>query len=1128
MSLPRGVRENQIRVATEKNEPVKSVGLGNWIKAGGVFIATTLGVIGLRWSGAFSALAGLFTKNLGLAFDESSALTNLETSETSITSDLKFPESDLSNLALNIHDNNANELTDRQTSSTQLFGSSPPVLTTNSLYIGKGDTRQITSDALSATDSDDPANSLIFQIANCTHGWFGFLSSPSSPITQFSQLNITGSKIVFTHDNSSYVPRYSVSVSDGTTTTTPSSALVTLFACNKIGSNVQIISNTLNPWRTSAVAFLSESKFGAVWKSNSNVLEQFYYANGTVLGSQLQVNTDISNSQGISIVLLPDGKYLVTWDGNTASGFTAIHGKIFYNNETLYKPEFLINDNTTKNCLSPGAAVLSNNNTVVTWWSNSAEACCDIHAKILDINGTNCTNEFLVNSIPNNSILRWTINTDISSCPNIAALSNGDFVITWTGDTGNYDIYLQAFHNNGTRIGSSQLLVNTYTTRIQRAPVIAALPNNRFIIAWDGEGSSSSNGIYAQIFDNNCTFIGSQFQVDIIESSSNTPGVALLSDNACIVVWNGYSGRIKGQVLYNDGTFSQIAIDTTNNIYWTHAPFVISSPNHEFVVTWIDPSGGLSAQIYGICISPSFSINSIVTNPNQTVSLNSTMLVATSPSSLDSEVIYNNISCLNGYFIDNASVPITNFTQQYINDGGISFVCNGTLPPSCNITLSNPCFTSGPQPINFLFNNSLFSSTSTPTATPTETTTLTETPTPTETSTPTETPTATLTPTPTATQTPSATPTPTSTPTVTLTPTPTATLTSTPTATLTSTQTPTPTPTSTPTPNPDALLNTLKWAIPTGIGTVLLGAGGYIWRTIFVSKMEKREKLNIVSLEKNVLSDPSYINNVVEPFGEMLLGNAGLKIAPELAKDPDYLIVIEKLLVDLKTKGVKELNTESVFANNVTKSKGEKELHTENFTANPKDIKGEFYLLRKALIRCLKKNAKTTFLGNAIRYGHFNSNPYMTPGKIFEVISKKGFIESVVKEYGNELLNLNLSEAGAGRPGHQEVREDKVNIVNLRDAKQDDEEDGEPEPGISNKKKDADDNQGKETDDYLSEDKNINIKESLRVNQGKGDQPGRLSFFSAKKPGQDIYGNNDDEKIEMANFADGQPGMSNP
>lgn len=102
-----------------------------------------------------------------------------------------------------------------------------PILVNNNLTINQGKTVIITSSFLSATDSDASTASLVFIISNVQHGYFSFVSSPTTAITSFTQAQVQSVSVQFIQDGTSNSPSYSVAVSDGRATSIPQSSTIT-------------------------------------------------------------------------------------------------------------------------------------------------------------------------------------------------------------------------------------------------------------------------------------------------------------------------------------------------------------------------------------------------------------------------------------------------------------------------------------------------------------------------------------------------------------------------------------------------------------------------------------------------------------------------------------------------------------------------------------------------------------------------------------------------------------------------------------------------------------------------------------------------------------------------------------
>ncbi len=96
----------------------------------------------------------------------------------------------------------------------------------NQLRIDQGQSVMLTSDNLSAEDSNGFTSTLTFKISGVAQGQFEFSSSPGQAIIEFQQQNISDHVVNFVHDNSVNSPAYKVSVSNGDVTISPQAAII--------------------------------------------------------------------------------------------------------------------------------------------------------------------------------------------------------------------------------------------------------------------------------------------------------------------------------------------------------------------------------------------------------------------------------------------------------------------------------------------------------------------------------------------------------------------------------------------------------------------------------------------------------------------------------------------------------------------------------------------------------------------------------------------------------------------------------------------------------------------------------------------------------------------------------------
>ena len=84
----------------------------------------------------------------------------------------------------------------------------------------------VTAAMLSATDVDDADPSLIFTVSSVSGGHFALAATPATPITSFTQAQVTGNLVVFVDDGDELRPSFDVEVGDGSATDGPVAATV--------------------------------------------------------------------------------------------------------------------------------------------------------------------------------------------------------------------------------------------------------------------------------------------------------------------------------------------------------------------------------------------------------------------------------------------------------------------------------------------------------------------------------------------------------------------------------------------------------------------------------------------------------------------------------------------------------------------------------------------------------------------------------------------------------------------------------------------------------------------------------------------------------------------------------------
>ncbi|MFM7739301.1 MAG: DUF4347 domain-containing protein, partial [Planctomycetota bacterium] len=174
-------------------------------------------------------------------------------------------------------------------------------------------------------------------------------------------------------------------------------------------------------------------------------------------------------------------------------------------------------------------AVDVNGSYVVVWSEQVSGNGWDVFACRFNADGTQNGSVFTVNQSTNGDQRYASVDMD----------SSGRFIITWTGiDNGNDDILARLYAANGTAL-TGEFIVNTYRQAAQFNSSVSMAQDGRFVIAWEGNGTEDSQGIYAQRYDANANAIGSQIFVNgTVAGAQENPTVSMNSSGAFVVGWN--------------------------------------------------------------------------------------------------------------------------------------------------------------------------------------------------------------------------------------------------------------------------------------------------------------------------------------------------------------------------------------------------------------------------------------------------------------------------------------------------------------------------------------------------------------------------------------------------------------
>jgi len=211
----------------------------------------------------------------------------------------------------------------------------------------------------------------------------------------------------------------------------------------KVGSEFLVNTKTVDAQGGPSVTTLSNGDFVITWTDNTadgsgyGVKAQLFDSSGAKIGSEFLVNTTIDNWQtGATVTALPGGGFVVTWTdfsglGGDSSG-TSIKAQLFTADGTKIGTEFLVNTNVIGNQTFPVVMALPNGGFIVTWQTEGIQPDAtnrtDIEAQLFDSSGHKIGSEFLVN----------TYTAGIQANAKVAILPDGNLVIAFTDESGKF------------------------------------------------------------------------------------------------------------------------------------------------------------------------------------------------------------------------------------------------------------------------------------------------------------------------------------------------------------------------------------------------------------------------------------------------------------------------------------------------------------------------------------------------------------------------------------------------------------------------------------------------------------------------------------------------------------------
>jgi Ca2+-binding RTX toxin-like protein len=199
------------------------------------------------------------------------------------------------------------------------------------------------------------------------------------------------------------------------------------------------------------------------------------------------INGSWGNQFDPDVTALSDGRVFVTWVSyDLAEEGHNISGRFLNSDGSSDGLEFRVAAISPREQFSAVTTVLADGRIMVAWMGQEADGDQNIHARILNADGSVAVSDIVVNSI----LADWQVE------PTITALPDGRALVAWRGpnpDIGSPEIYGRIVNADGTT-PEPDFLVNTRPAEEESAPYVVTLPDGRVVASWTSFNPITNDG----------------------------------------------------------------------------------------------------------------------------------------------------------------------------------------------------------------------------------------------------------------------------------------------------------------------------------------------------------------------------------------------------------------------------------------------------------------------------------------------------------------------------------------------------------------------------------------------------------------------------------------------------------
>lgn len=290
------------------------------------------------------------------------------------------------------------------------------------------------------------------------------------------------------------------------------------------------------------------------------------------------------------IIVYGQGSYVVSWDifrETAESPIEEVYAARFlpYIAELEDQGEYFVSDTAADNeNYRPAVAAVPDGDFVVTWIADTASSNSTLRARRFDHEGNPISDEFIIHEF---------VPSEVPAEPDIVMDTEGGFIVTWHAeiDVNESGTYFARYDNENTLLDPSPVHFGEGTTH--QNPRIAMDADGDFGIVWESYGY---NSISLQRFDNEGNEVYEE-PILIVDSedfiSKDRPAIAMDADGDIAVVWQEDHQYNDGVTIHvrrftKDGNPSSepILIEDESFTY-NRLPDVQIDPQGDIMISWL-------------------------------------------------------------------------------------------------------------------------------------------------------------------------------------------------------------------------------------------------------------------------------------------------------------------------------------------------------------------------------------------------------------------------------------------------------------------------------------------------------------------------------------------------------------